>query len=221
MPRIKSLTPEQKARIPQIREEFFRYATSTVCPENKVVAERSALALAPGSKVHWVENPEKGQELFQELGGVSLAIVNSLYNSLYNSLVDSLVDSLRNSLANSLANSLVNSLRNSLVNSLDNSLVNSLDNSLVNYYWAGWACFRAFGGEVAQCYSAEDAAKLGLFIDLLKSTFAVWIVQDHIILCQKPSSFEIVDGKVRSFTFSETLMIEPPIVRRGWWTHIV
>ena len=115
---------------------------------------------------------------------------NEKYNSLWNSLRDSLWDSLGNSLGNSLRDSLRDSLYNSLWNSLGNF---------------GWICFYATCSKLTdvKC-EAKDAEFLKLHEEILASCFAMWVTdKQQIILCERPSYVEVVDGKVKDMKWEK------------------
>ena len=142
---------------------------------------------------------------------------DSLWNSLDDLLQDSLDASLWNSLDASLSASLSASLRDSLQNSLWYSLWRSLEGSLrdsLDYLRRGslwdllrdsiWDSLRTtpwtalcLGGEIAGAvYSDQDAQRLAMVAEVLASCFAVWVGPGWAILCDRPTSIEIVDGRV-------------------------
>jgi hypothetical protein len=126
---------------------------------------------------------------------------NSLNDSLYDSLYASLNDSLRNSLNDSLCDSLNDLLRNSLNDLLRNSLYDSLRNSLYDslrnsLYDSNWISLYESALKLGAKYPDRDAELLNLHGELLSSSYALWLLPNNIILCDRPSSIETAGGKV-------------------------
>jgi hypothetical protein len=132
---------------------------------------------------------------------------DSMGVSLSASLRDSLGASLRASLWASLRASLRDSLRDSLWDSLGASLGASLWDSLGASLWdslwdTGWLAFYAIPRDIIGVEYAKDAQrKLDLWIATLESCFAMWIVPGTAILCERPATVEIVDGKLVGLTW--------------------
>ena len=142
---------------------------------------------------------------------------DSWWNSLDDLLQDSLDASIWNSLDASLSASLSVSLRDSLQNSLWYSLWRSLEGSLrdsLDYLRRGslwdllrdsiWDSLRTspgvalyLGGKiVGATYSDTDTRYLAALAEVLASCFAIWIGPGWAILCDRPTSIEIVDGRL-------------------------
>ena len=93
-----------------------------------------------------------------------------------------------------------------LYNSLSDSLWASLRDSLRASLWASlWASLRASGWLAYYTYAVdvlgisipdEHLNILRLHNEIAKSCFALWIVPGCAILCERPASVEIVDGKL-------------------------
>jgi len=140
---IEKLTPEQEALIPEFREKYFGFATSTE-PADRPKAEAAARRLAEIAgvtieKVLWVNSPQEGKTGYDESwdslrvslqDSLRVSLRYSLWDSLRYSLQDSLQDSLLVGLWDNLWDSLQDSLRDSLWDSLWDSLRYSLQDSL-------------------------------------------------------------------------------------------
>ena len=201
---IEKLTPEQEQRLQQHRDEWFRIATSTELADRRS-AEVAARELAElgGVKVQrvvWVTTPEAGAGECR--ASFDVALRASLRASLSDSLSDSLRVSLRVSLWASLWASLSDSLRASLSDSLWASLSDSLGDSLSNSLWdSPWVAWYLFGAELGVQYDADSYRKLELTAQLLRSCFACWIGLGVVVLCERPATVEIQDGKLVGLTW--------------------
>jgi hypothetical protein len=82
----------------------------------------------------------------------------------------------------------------SLVDSLRESLWDSLRDSLWD---TGSVAFITFLiSELGIEVSAEKREKLYLINEILASCFAIWVVPRVVILCDRPRSVEVEDGKL-------------------------
>jgi len=177
---IEQLTPEQEQRLQQHRDEWFRLAASTE-PAERPAAEAAARELAElgGVKVQrvvWVTTPEAGTAEWRA------------------SFTDAPSTLLRDSLWASLRTSLWASLWDSLWDSLCASPWASLRDS-------PWIAWYLFGAEIGVQYNAEAHRKLDLTEQLLRSCFACWIGLGVVVLCERPATVEIQDGKLVGLTW--------------------
>ena len=219
---ITALTPEQTAKIAEYRERYFAQATSTK-PADRPRADAAARRLAEIGGVNvahvvWVASPADGAA---EYGRAWASLRDSLRASLGASLRDSLRDSLwaslgaslRDSLRDSLWDSLWASLRDSLRASLRDSLRASLRDSLWDSLWAslgaslwdsGWLAYYSYGVEFlgVSCGDREREL-LGLHNEIAASCFALWIVPGAVILCERPATVEVVDGRLVGLTWRD------------------
>jgi len=126
----------------------------------------------------------------------------SLSDSLWASLWDSLGDSLRDSLWASLWASLSDSLSNSLRDSLRASLRDSLGASLWDSGWLALYTYAVeqLGVEILD-KNSENLKILKLHNELAASCFALWIVPDTAILCERPESVELDNGRLVGVTW--------------------
>jgi len=134
---------------------------------------------------------------------------DSLWASLRASLRGSLRDSLRASLSDSLWASLWASLSDSLRDSLSDSLWASLRGSLRDSLRAslsdsGWLAYYSYGVEFlgVSCGDREREL-LGLHNEIAASCFALWIVPGAVILCERPATVEVVDGRLVGLTWRD------------------
>jgi hypothetical protein len=126
------------------------------------------------------------------------SLEGSLKNSLKGALWSSLRDSLRSSLMESLWDSLRCSLRDSLWDSLWGPPRDSLRGSLWDSLWdTGSVAFITFLiSELGIEVSAEKREKLNLINEILFSCFAIWVVPGTVILCDRPRSVDVQEGKL-------------------------
>ena len=129
----------------------------------------------------------------------------SLRDSFGALLGASLGASLRDSLRDSLWDSLWASLRDSLRASLRDSLWDSLWASLGASLWdSGWLAYYSYGVEFlgVSCGDREREL-LGLHNEIAASCFALWIVPGMVILCERPATVEVVDGRLVGLTWRD------------------
>jgi hypothetical protein len=210
--KLYELTQEQQEKLVEFRAKVFSQATSTE-PADRVRAEAAARRMAEiagvvVNKVVWVSTPEQGQAAYSEAwASLSDSLSDSLRDSLWDSLWDSLRVSLRVSLWDSLRVSLWDSLRVSLWVSLWDSLSDSLRGSLRDSLWdslrdSPWQAFYTFAAlHMGVEYVPDAMEKLNLHREIGASCFAMWIVPGTVILCDRPQTVEVVDGKLVSLTW--------------------
>jgi hypothetical protein len=196
---ITELTTKQQSALVSHRQRYFDLATCTDLADRSR-AEKAARAWAKvaGVKIDsvvWVLSSAAGKA---ECERISTSLRASLRASLRDSLEYSLWDSLDDSLDDSLEYSLRDSLRDSLEYPLWDLLDDSLDDSLRD---TGWLAFYDFCRSLGVVYDPAEAIKLDLWIDIMESCFAVWIVPGTIILLERPAAVEIVEGKLVGLTW--------------------
>jgi hypothetical protein len=210
---IEELTIEQELLLFKYRNEAFAAATSTVTDRPTAESAARRLAELGGLKAQdivWVLSPEQGRREYEQ-GWTSLqdSLQDSLWTSLWVSLRDSLQDSLSDSLWGALSDPLWGALSDPLWGSLRASLQDSLSESLRaplrDSLWSslrdtGWLTFYRFCGELVE-HKQEYLEKLQLYQQLLDSCFACWVLPGKVILCERPSAFEIQDGKLVGITW--------------------
>jgi len=209
---IEKLTPDQESKIAEYRDRYFAQATSTT-PADRPLAEKAARRMAEiaGVKINevvWGENPGDGYQQYDRLrASLSDSLRASLRASLWASLSDSLRASLRASLSDSLSDSLRASLwaslSDSLIASLSDSLWASLSDSLRASLWdTGWLAYYSCAVDVLGVEIDEKNTEiLYLHNEIAASCFAVWIVHGAVILCERPTEVEIIDGKLVNIYF--------------------
>jgi len=196
------MTTEQTAQVAAIRDRFFVMATSTE-PADRPRAEAAARRMAEieGVKVGrvvWVASPQDGGVAWREQWKSLRA---SLWESLWKSLEASLEASLWEFLEASIWTSLGDSLWRSPPDSLRALLAISVSASLRD---SAWTAFYAAGSEVFGVEYAPDAAeKLALHVEITSACFALWLVPGTVILCERPATVEIVDGRLVGLTWRE------------------
>ena len=183
---ITELPQEQTQQIQEYRERYFRQTTSTE-PADRARAEKAALKLARiggvKGEIVWVGSPAEGDRAFRA-GYASLRV------SLRDSLRASIYDSLRGSICDSLRASLWGSLRDSIWGSLRDSIYDSLWDPC-------WLSLYTFSVGVLGIDCSDRHLKLLQFHnDIAASCFALWIVPGKIILCERPKTVRMVDGKL-------------------------
>ena len=199
---INKLTAEQEQALIEYRAAAFRAATSTE-PADRPRAEATVRKLTriAGVKVDgvvWVLTPQAGAA---ECASLRASLSDSLRASLSDSLWASLSDSLWASLRASLRASLWASLSDSLSDSLWASLWASLSDSLWASLWdSGWLAFYGYGARLVE-YAPEAAEKLRLHQEIAGACFAMWIMPGTVILCERPATVEIVNGKLVGLTW--------------------
>ena len=196
--KLEKLTPEQEVALSAHRAEWFAIATSTE-PADRPRAEAAARELAELGGVHvqqvvWTNTPEEGTRIWRE------SLTAWLSASLRASLSAWLSASLRDSLWESLWASLRASLWASLSASLWESLRDSLWNSLRESPWVAWY---EFGAQLGVEYEPEAQHKLRLTSELLRSCFACWVGIGVIVLCERPATADVRDGKLMGLTWRE------------------
>jgi hypothetical protein len=141
----------------------------------------------------------------------SNSLWNSIKDSIRNSFGDELWNSIRNSIGYPLNNSLWASTRESLGDSLWTSLRPSLKDLLGHLLWnanwnsigdTGWLCYHTYAVEVlkVECNN-EYQELLHISNEITASCFAVWIAPGKIILCERPATTEIANGKLIELTW--------------------
>ena len=93
----------------------------------------------------------------------------------------------------------------SLWDSLSDSLRDSLWDSLSDSLWASpWQAFYAFPMlHMGVEYPPDMRKKLELHREIGASCFALWIVPGTVILCERPATVEIVDGRLIDLTWRD------------------
>jgi hypothetical protein len=180
--RIERLTPDQEARLPVVRREWFEVGTCTE-PADRPRAEAAitqmyAVIGEPAPRFLWCDSPltaNLANLLGPQKDSLWASLWASLRDSLGASLRDSLEASLRASLGASLGVSLRASLRDSLVASLGVSLEASLRASLGDGLGVSlWASLRdSLGASLRD--SLEASLGDGLETTFLGQQDAYWI----------------------------------------------
>ena len=213
---IDSLTPEQEQRLIEIRERYFREATS-VEPADRSRAEAAVCRIYELTgyarpECSWVLSPEAGKAEYERRAGKTCAspsssLKDSFEHSLRIALTYQCSISINNSVSSSLRCSLCDSLWESLSDSLWDSLTDFFRASLRHSLWdslsaSGWPALFEFGGELVE-YPVEQREWMRQFIELHASCFAVWAVPGWAVLCERPETVEVVDGKLVGLTWRE------------------
>jgi hypothetical protein len=188
MKNIESLTPEQEALIPVIRQKWLNLA-STPIDKQKVKDSISALYQYAGK-------PIPKHFLFVKSLCEALIFLSSIKTvSLGGSLRDSLRDSLGDSLGDSLRGSLWGSLRGSLRDSLWDSLRGSLRDCMYPEWLQSWAAFFEFGSKLGVLF---DEAAYSLYIDYCYSCGWVFPYENLVIVCDRPQVSWDDEGRIHS-----------------------
>ena len=88
----------------------------------------------------------------------------------------------------------------SLRASLSAWLSASLRDSLRESPWVAWY---EFGAQLGVEYEPEAQHKLRLTSELLRSCFACWVGIGVIVLCERPATADVRDGKLMGLTWRE------------------
>ena len=188
---ITTLTEEQQKRITDERKRYFDLATYTD-PADRPKAEMAVRELAEiaGVKINhvvWVNSPEEGQRRCEEAWSEFRSTLDS---TLYSTLDSTLYSTLYSTLRSTLRSTLDSTLYSTLYSTLDSTLYSTpLD--------TGWLAFFAVPRDILGIvYAKEEVRKLDLWIQMLESCFAAWIVPGTAILCERPETVEIKDGNL-------------------------
>jgi hypothetical protein len=207
------LTDFQQKKVDEYLDMYFCQAT-LIEPANRSRAEVAAhqLLMSVGKdikNIHWVESPAAAY-LFSK----------SLKSSLGDSLIYSLRDSFRYLLRNSPLDSLWRSLHNSLYYSLLDSF-NSLDalEAFSSHHWGSlldslryslldslsdtaWTAYLSYAVNVLKIKISEERGNLlQLHNDIAASCFAIWVIPEAIILCERPQYVQVLGGKLVDIKF--------------------
>lgn len=191
------LTDETLTTIRDTRAEFFTAATSTTT--DRELAERAvATIVAPvlfDYQIHWVSSPQAAASLGDSLGdSLRRLLSNSLWDSLRAPLGDSLGDALWDSLGDSFSGALRAALSAPLRTPLRDVLWHSLWDSLWDSDWtAYWIAAVRITGRIG-----ADVDRLVAYASLARSAFALWTFPGHVILCPKPATVVVTDGRLVS-----------------------
>ena len=204
---IKKLTKEQEAKVIEYRQRYFNQATSTerADRERAEVAARRLMGIkgVKINEVFLVDSPQEGKEKYDLFRGLITDSLRGFFN-------DSLEASLWNSLSGSLSYSFWALLNRLLMESLRNSLWRFLRRSSSDSFWAllrgslwdslwdtGSVAFAIFViNELGVEIGDEEREKLHLINEILASCFALWIVPGMVILCDRPRSVDVQEGKL-------------------------
>jgi hypothetical protein len=216
--KINDLTNEQREQIAVYRDRYFRWATSTdLADRERAEAAARRMAETGGVKIQrvvWCMSPEDcAVEYRQVWDSLRDSLRDSFSDSLSDSLRDSLMDSLGGSLWDSLMDSFRDSLMDSLMDSLGGSLLGSLRDSFRgslrdslggSFRGSPWLCWYTYGVDVLGV-SCSDQYKelLALHNEIAASCFAAWIAPGCIVLCERPATAEIVDGRLVGLTWRD------------------
>ena len=204
MEKITKLTAEQDQKINEYRDRFFRMATSTK-PGDKERAKEAALRLAE------IEGFENCEVKFIKIPNRSIPMHGSQDNFIDNSLSNSIIDSLRVYSGDLLSSSLVTTLSDSIRYYLRESLEYHYNLWTYIQYstWSlwvdtGWVAYYSFIIEELGIKHSDEPRKLfSLYRELSDNCSAIWIIPGTIIICEKPISVEIEDGKLISIEWGE------------------
>jgi hypothetical protein len=195
------LTDETLTTIRDTRAEFFAAATSTTT--DRELAERAVATIVapalPSYQIHWASSPQDAASLGDSLRGplgdsLRRSLSNSLWDSLRAPLGDSLGDALWDSLGDSFSGALRAALSAPLRTPLRDVLWHSLWDSLWDSDWtAYWIAAVRITGRIG-----PDVDRLVAYASLARSAFALWTFPGHVILCLKPATVVVTDGRLVS-----------------------
>jgi hypothetical protein len=213
---IEGLTEVQQNKMVKCRQKYFDQVISTSQADRyqenyeraaKAIRRLAELKGLELNEIVWVSRPQEGAEKYQ-------ASWDSLGDSLGGSFKHYLRDSLRGSLWYSLkypfnkrfGDSLWDSLWGFLRESLWDSLKWPLRDSLRDYLWDSlWDSFRDTG-PICFCtfifddlnfnIETRDWRYLNCINEILASCFSIWVIPGGVILCERPKSVEVEDGKL-------------------------
>jgi hypothetical protein len=193
---ITKLTDEQEIAISEYRDRYFRQAIDCH-PANRVMAENAAMIIAEITDVkwdtiEWVNDPALCDcdnrlleysdldrlywEIFHSVGGDTMEMLDEL---LGNPLDDSLFGS---AIFEKLSEQTIEAIRKSWWDSFLSS---------------GWTAHYTYAVEVLGVKCEENGLDfLNACSEISRSCFALWIDKGKIVLCERPLSVEVVDGKM-------------------------
>jgi len=133
------------------------------------------------------------------------AVFGALRATFYDALCGTLFTSLRCSLHGSLSEARYDSLRlsDTIYTAKLDIFYSSLFDLLYNaVYDSGRTALYSFCRDVlGVVYDPVKSHQLDLWNTLWESCFAAWITPKTIVLCERPKTVKIVDGKLDSFTW--------------------
>lgn len=211
MTEITGLTDEQKEKIAEYRKRYWEQAISTK-PADQERAETAAKKLAKIAKVKtnnvvWVMSPNAGENVYNTTRSVFspayVLIETSLRNIFWTSLKHLFEISLEIPLRESLEISFVDSLWTSLWVSLWTLLKDSLRTSLgTSFRDSSWLAYYSYVVDILNIeISNKNLKLLTLYNELAASCSAVWIAPERIVLCERPKTVKIEDGKLVGLTW--------------------
>lgn len=217
---INELTEEQEKKIVEYHHRYFAQATSTKRADRKRAGTAArALAEIAGVKtdeVVWVDNLDIGKEKYISLSGTTITVTikdilideiwgtlreiinNEIWGTLKSTLLDNLRATLRESLRNSFNDELWRSLKATLCDTNCDTIWATLRATFCDTLWdTGFTALATFVVEELEVKISSDAReKLDLVNEILASCYAIWITTDTIILCERPKTTNIQDGKL-------------------------
>lgn len=210
------LTKTQQQKVVEYRKRYWHQIISTK-PANRKCAEKSARQLAKIvstkiSRIVWVMSPEEGRNMYEnicpspdgfswrpQLRAVTKILETTLSTSFRASSSLSIRTSLGDLLWNSLWKSTWYSLEESLVDSLHFWLRNSFYSSLLD---SGWLAYYSYAIKILGMECDSDTQNiLALFNKTVASCLALWFASETVILCERPETVQIEDGRLISLSW--------------------
>ena len=209
--KVDSLTPSQSSRLVEIRQEFFKYATTTLTRRGDTSAFMGDLLSVydlpymDSGRDHapeftWFSNPKKCRDFYKSLQQPKVhthSVRDSIELSpIYGHVITS---SVLQSVTNALWNPLIGSLWLNRTSPIVEVLADCAWNSFVDLPWVAQYTFLSEFPEVK--LPGQSLTRLEAMKNLLTSCFAVWVAPRNIILCDNPIRVEIQDGQVAGLEF--------------------
>ena len=181
MDKIKALTPEQTALLPQFRGEWFRWGTCTdradrAKAEAAILAMRAEIGISTRPIFLWCQSP-----------ATSLMALHVLKSKQWQKYILDLRGKFPNELGDSLRDSLRASLRASLGDSLGDSLVASLGLAWWGQHESYWIAFYLFCRDILGVkYVAKRSHQLDMWRDIAQSCCWWWCYENYVVISERP-----------------------------------
>jgi len=195
---------EQELLVTAIRERYLREGMSTE-PADRPRAEAAVRRLyeivgETPPEYDWILTPDASVALFRRISDTQSCYRAELRAALCQALWRALESSSRAIGPSSGWRGRGNVLRGELENrcspAVNLLMLGPLLYSIWTMWWdAPWCAFYELGG-VHEAYELKHRDWLRQFSELHASCFAVWAVQGHAILCERPLSVQVEQGRI-------------------------
>ena len=198
------MTRNQALKIDALFGEWFSVATRTDRADRSA-AEKDVRSMAEHcnvavSEIVWVDSPQAGSDEYKRRRCVAPETTEA---SIWSSVRAPICGSTWDSIWGLLGNTRRAAIRDSVCGSLGPFLGESLWDSALDSVWDVHRVAWFHGGMLlgAEC-SQQDSDRFSLLSAVLRSCFSVWIGRGWAIVCDRPTSVEIVNGRLVGADFA-------------------